>query len=239
MDEDAVHQALLAGLLSHVGLRDPERRDYLGARGTRFSVFPGSGLFRKQPAYLMAAELVETTRLYARVNAAIEPQWAERAGAHLVKRSHSEPHWSRKRMAVMARERVTLYGVPLVADRLVQYGSIDPELSRELFIRHALVYGEWHTRHRFFHRNRELLEQAEELEHRARRRDLVVDEHTLFDFYDARVGPDVVSGAHFDTWWKQERRSLARPADLRPLDAGARHRRQRRRGRLSRPVAGG
>ncbi len=207
MDEDAVHQALLAGLLSHVGLRDPDRRDYLGARNTRFAVFPGSGLFRKQPAYLMAAELVETSRLYARVNAAIEPQWAEKVGAHLVKRSYSEPHWSRKRMAVMARERVTLYGVPLVADRLVQYGAIEPELARELFIRHALVYGEWRTRHRFFHDNQELLEQAEDLEHRARRRDLVVDEHTLFDFYDARVGSGVVSAAHFDSWWKQERRS--------------------------------
>jgi ATP-dependent helicase HrpA len=205
VDEDAVHQALLSGLLSHVGLRDPDRRDYLGARNTRFAVFPGSGLFRKQPAYLMAAELVETSRLYARVNAAIEPEWAEGLGAHLVKRSHSEPHWSRKRGAVMARERVTLYGVPLVADRLVQYGGIDREVSREMFIRHALVYGEWETRHRFFHRNRALLEEAEELEHRARRRGIVVDEHTLFDFYDARVGVEVVSAAHFDTWWKQER----------------------------------
>ncbi len=206
VDEDAVHQALLAGLLSHVGLRDAERRDYLGARNTRFSVFPGSGLFRKQPTYLMSAELVETSRLYARVNAAIEPEWAERLGAHLVKRTWSEPHWSRKRMAVMAHERVTLYGVPLVADRLVQYGAIDRELARELFIRHALVYGEWRTRHRFFHHNRSVLEEAEELEHRARRRDIVVDEHTLFDFYDARVGEEVVSGAHFDSWWKRERR---------------------------------
>jgi ATP-dependent helicase HrpA len=207
VDEDGVHQALLAGLLSHVGLRDPERRDYLGARNTRFSVFPGSGLFRKQPAYLMAAELVETSRLYARVNAAVEPEWAERLGSHLVKRSWSEPHWSRKRMSVMAHERVTLYGVPLVADRLVQYGSIDRELSREMFIRHALVHGEWETRHRFFHRNRTLLDEAEELEHRARRRGIVVDEHTLFDFYDARVGQEVVSAAHFDTWWKRERQT--------------------------------
>ncbi len=205
VDEDGIHQALLAGLLSHVGLRDPERRDYLGARNARFSVFPGSGLFRKQPAYVMAAELVETSRLYARVNAAIEPEWAERLGAHLVRRSYSEPHWSRKRAAVMAREKVTLYGVPLAADRLVAYGSVDPEVSRELFIRHALVYGEWQTRHRFFADNRALLEEAEELEHRARRRDIVVDEHTLFDFYDARVPAEIVSGTHFDTWWKRER----------------------------------
>jgi ATP-dependent helicase HrpA len=204
-DEDGVHQALLSGLLSHLGLRDAEKRDYLGARGTRFSLFPGSGLFKKPPEYVMAAELVETSRLYARVNAAIRPEWAERLAAHLVKRSYAEPHWSRRRAAVLARERVTLYGVPLVADRLVSYGKVDPALSRELFIRHALVYGEWRTDHRFFARNRALLEEAEELENRARRRGIVVDEHTLFDFYDARIGQDVVSGAHFDSWWKKVR----------------------------------
>jgi ATP-dependent helicase HrpA len=205
-DGDGIHQALLAGLLSHVGLRDPERRDYLGARNTRFSIFPGSGLFRKQPQLVMAAELVETSKLWGRVNAAIKPEWAEELGAHLVKRSHSEPHWSKKRAAVLAYERVTLYGVPLVAGRLVSYGQVDPGLSRELFIRHALVYGEWDTRHRFMAENRALLDEVEELENRARRRDILVDEHTLFDFYDARVGADVVSGAHFDSWWKQARR---------------------------------
>ena len=180
-------------------------REYLGARGARFAIFPGSGLHRKNPQFLMAGELVETSRLWARQNAAIKPEWAERLGEHLVKRTYSEPHWSKKRAAVMAYERVTLYGVPLVADRLVSYGKVDPALARELFIRHALVYGEWTTRHRFYATNRALLEEAEELEHRARRRDIVVDEHTLFDFYDARVGADVVSGAHFDQWWKQER----------------------------------
>ena len=210
-DADGIHQALLSGLLSHIGLleeRDRDRRgprEYLGARGARFAIFPGSGLHRKNPQFLMAGELVETSRLWARQNAAVKPEWAERLGAHLVRRTHSEPHWSKKRAAVMAHEKVTLYGVPLVADRLVNYGKIDRELSRELFIRHALVYGEWHTRHRFFAKNRELLEQAEELEHRARRRGIVVDEHTLFDFYDARVGAEVVGGAHFDQWWKQER----------------------------------
>ena len=155
----------------------------------------------------MAGELVETGRLWARQNAAIQPEWAERIGAHLVKRTYSEPHWSKKRAAVMAHERVTLYGVPLVADRLVQYAKIDPALSREMFIRHALVYGEWSTHQPFYRENLRLLEEAEELEHRARRRDLVVDEHTLFDFYDARVGADAVSGAHFDQWWKQTRRT--------------------------------
>ncbi|MCZ4499564.1 MAG: ATP-dependent helicase [Marmoricola sp.] len=204
-DEDLIHQALLAGLLSHIGLRDADRRDYLGARGTRFSVFPGSGLFKKQPDFVVAAELVETSRLWGRQCAAVDPLWVERAGAHLVKRTYAEPYWSKKRAAVLAHERVTLYGVPLVADRLVNYGTHDPAIARELFIRHALVYGEWSTRHHFFATNRELLAQAEELEHRARRRDLVVDEHTLFDFYDAVIPAEVVSGGHFDGWWKKER----------------------------------
>ncbi|GAB3772062.1 ATP-dependent helicase HrpA [Nocardioides ginsengisegetis] len=215
-DGDGIHQALLSGLLSHIGLleeREKEKagsgrrpmREYLGARGAKFAIFPGSGLARKNPQFLMAGELVETSRLWARQNAAIKPEWAERLGSHLVKRTHSEPHWSKKRAAVMAYERVTLYGVPLVADRLINYGNVDKALARELFIRHALVYGEWNTRHQFYAKNLQLLEQAEELEHRARRRDIVVDEHTLFDFYDARVGPDVVGGAHFDQWWKRER----------------------------------
>jgi ATP-dependent helicase HrpA len=223
-DADSIHQALLSGLLSHVGVleervatgsttdRGHDRRrgprgprEYLGARGTRFAIFPGSALKGKNPAFLMAGELVETGRLWARQNAAIRPEWAERLGAHLVKRTYSEPHWSKKRAAVMAYERVTLYGVSLVADRLVQFGRVSREVSRELFIRHALVYGEWNTHHRFLVENQRLLEEAEELEHRARRRDIVVDEQTLFDFYDARIGAEVVSGAHFDTWWKNER----------------------------------
>jgi ATP-dependent helicase HrpA len=211
-DADGIHQALLSGLLSHIGLLEERDRkvrgprEYLGARGARFAIFPGSGLHRKNPQFLMAGELVETSRLWARQNAAIKPEWAERLGAELVKRSYSEPHWSKKRAAVMAHEKVTLYGVPLIADRLVNFGNVDPQFSRELFIRHALVYGEWHTQHKFFARNRELLEQAEELEHRARRRGIVVDEHTLFDFYDARVGAEAISGVHFDQWWKRERR---------------------------------
>jgi ATP-dependent helicase HrpA len=206
-DSDGIHQSLLSGLLSHIGLRDPERRDYLGARGARFAIFPGSGLFKSQPDLVMAAELVETSRLWGRQNAAIDPLWAERLGADLVKRTYSEPHWSKKRASALAHERVTLYGVPLIADRTVPLGRHQPDVARELFIRHALVQGEWHTRHRFFETNRRLLEEAQELEHRARRHDIVVDEETLFDFYDARVPAAVVSGAHFDTWWKQERRT--------------------------------
>ncbi|ROR90481.1 ATP-dependent RNA helicase HrpA [Nocardioides aurantiacus] len=206
VDDDAVHQALLSGLLSHIGLRDTEKRDYLGARGTRFSIFPGSGLFKKQPDLVMAAELVETSRLYARQNAAIDPVWAERLAGDLVSRQLGEPHWSSKREAAMAHERVTLYGVPLVADRLVALGARDPVHARELFIRHALVQDEWRSRHKFFETNRQLLDEAAELENRARRRDIVVDEDTLYDFYDARIPAEVVSGGHFDGWWKQERR---------------------------------
>jgi ATP-dependent helicase HrpA len=215
---DAIHQALLAGMLSHIGSKDEEKRDYQGARGTRFAIFPGSALFKKQPPFVMAAELVETSRLWGRMNARIEPEWAEEAGAHLVKRSYSEPHWSKRRGAVMAYEKVTLYGVPIVVDRRVNYGRIDQEAAREIFVRHALVQGEWETHHRFYAANRRMLEEAEELEHRARRRDIVVDDETIFDFYDARVPPEVVSKAHFDSWWKKERHAhpdlLTFPADL-------------------------
>lgn len=207
VSDDAIHQSLLAGLLSHVGLREGDKRDFLGARGARFAIFPGSSLFKKPPRWVMAGELVETSRLWGRMAARIEPEWAEKLAPHLVKRTYSEPHWSTKQQAAMAYERVTLYGIPLVAQRRVQYGRIDPEVSRELFIRHALVQGEWQTRHKFFHENRALLDDVEELEHRARRRDLVVDDDTLFEFYDRRVGPEVVSARHFDTWWKRPGRN--------------------------------
>ncbi|PXY21936.1 ATP-dependent RNA helicase HrpA [Prauserella flavalba] len=205
-DPQHIHTSLLAGLLSHVGLKDPAKGDYLGARGTRFSVFPGSALFKKQPRWIASAELVETSKLWARVNARVEPEWIEPLAQHLVKRNYSEPHWERKQGAVMANERVTLYGIPLVAGRKVNYGRIDPELSRELFIRHALVEGDWDTDHRFFRENLALLDEVEDLENRARRRDILVDDETLFAFYDERVGAEVVSARHFDTWWKKTRR---------------------------------
>ncbi|WP_460599345.1 ATP-dependent RNA helicase HrpA [Flexivirga lutea] len=204
--EDAIHQALLAGLLSQIGLRDTDKRDYQGSRGARFSIQPGSTLFRRQPDYVMSAELVETTRLWARTNARIDPAWAERLGAHLVKRQYAEPHWSRKQGSVLAAERVTLYGVPLVAGRQVSYAKVDPELCRELFIRNALVEGDWETRHAFFRDNRQLVARIADLEARARRRDLLVGDEELFDFYDARIPESVVSAAHFDTWWKTESR---------------------------------
>ncbi|RMI92062.1 ATP-dependent RNA helicase HrpA [Streptomyces sp. ZS0098] len=218
---DRVHVSLLAGLLSHIGMKDVKeskdsgqgggrrdggRNEYLGARNAKFAVFPGSALFRKPPRFVMSAELVETSRLWARVNAKIEPEWVEPLAEHLLKRTYSEPHWEKDRAAVMAYEKVTLYGVPIVAQRKVNYGRIDAELSRELFIRNALVEGDWRTHHKFFADNRKLLTEVEELEHRARRRDILVDDETLFDFYDQRIPDHVVSGAHFDSWWKHKRR---------------------------------
>lgn len=204
-DADRIHQSLLAGLLSHIGLFDVEKREYGGARGARFAVFPGSGLFKKPPRWLMSAELVETSRLWARINAKIEPEWVEPLAGHLIKRSYSEPHWEKKSGAVLAYEKVTLYGVPIVAQRKINYGRIDPELCRELFIRNALVEGDWETHHKFFAENRKLLGEVEELENRARRRDILVDDQTLFDFYDARLPEEVVSTRHFDSWWKKAR----------------------------------
>ena len=205
MAHDAIHQSVLTGLLSQIGLRDARRRDYLGARGVRFAINPGSVLFGKAPDWIMAAELVETTRLWARVCARIEPEWVEALAEPLLYRSYNEPRWSAKRGSVVAQEKVHLYGVPLVASRTIAYGKVDPQLSRELFIRHALVYGEWQTRHRFFHDNRALLDDVAQLEHRARRRDIVVDDETLVRFYDERIPESVVSARHFDSWWKTAR----------------------------------
>jgi ATP-dependent helicase HrpA len=213
-DPEQVHRSLLSGLLSHIGLKDPARRDYLGARNARFAIFPGSALFKKQPDYLMAAELVETSRLWARVNAGIKPEWAEELAPHLVKRSYSEPHWERNRGAVMAFERVTLYGVPLVVARKVGYAAIEPELCRELFIRHALVEGDWQTRHHFFAANRALAAEVQDLENRARRRDIMVDDESVFAFYDQRIPASVVSGRHFDAWWKKARHQQPDLLDL-------------------------
>ncbi|MEJ1200789.1 MULTISPECIES: ATP-dependent RNA helicase HrpA [unclassified Streptomyces] len=206
--DDRVHVSLLAGLLSHVGMKDVKegaKNEYLGARSAKFAIFPGSALFKKPPRFVMSAELVETSRLWARVNAKIEPEWVEPLAGHLLKRTYSEPHWEKDQAAVMAYEKVTLYGVPIVAQRKVNYGRIDPEVSRELFIRNALVEGDWRTHHKFFADNRKLLTEVEELEHRARRRDILVDDETLFDFYDQRVPEHAVSGAHFDSWWKHKR----------------------------------
>lgn len=213
-NHDAIHMSLLTGLLSHIGLYDQRKREYAGARGTKFMVFPGSALFKKSPDWVMSAELVETSRLWARVAAKFDPLWVEQVAPELVKRTYSEPHWSKKMGSVMAHEKVTLYGVPIVPDRRIHYGRIDPDLSRELFIRHALVEGDWHTNHKFFHRNQALLAEVEELETRMRRRDLRVDDETLFEFYDERVGAEVVSERHFDKWWKDARHKDAALLDF-------------------------
>ncbi len=204
-DPARLHQSLLAGLLSQIGLREGEKREYLGARNAKFAIFPGSALAKKPPRFVMSAELVETSRLWARVNAKIEPDWVEPLAGHLVKRTYSEPHWEKKQGSVVAVERVTLYGVPIVVGRKVSYGRIDPVLSRELFIRHALVEGDWQTHHHFFRDNANLLESVAALEDRVRRRDILVDDETVYAFYDQRIPADVVSGRHFDTWWKKAR----------------------------------
>ena len=213
-------------------MKDPASRDYLGARNAKFGIFPGSALFKKQPRWVMAAELVETTRLWGRIVARIDPEWIEPIAAHLVRRTYSEPRWEKKRAAVMASERVTLLGLPIVVDRPVNYGRIDPPVARELFIRHALVQGEWHTNHRFLRRNAELLAEAEELEHKARRRDIVVDEETLFEFYDQRVGAGGRVRAALRHLVEEDPPRPAGAADLRPGDAGEPGRGRREPGRV-------
>ena len=200
--EQAIHSAILTGLLSHIGVKDGDKSEYIGARNARFMIFPGSGLFKKPPKWSMVAELTETSRLYGRTAARIQPEWIEPLAQHLIKKHYSDPRWSKKAGAVLASEKVTLYGITLIADREVQYGTIDPVVSRELFIRRALVEGDFETRHRFFAENRKLLAEVEALEAKSRRRDILVDDETLYLFYDAHIPADVVSARHFDSWWK-------------------------------------
>jgi ATP-dependent helicase HrpA len=211
---DRVHQSLLAGLLSHLGMQDTDRKtgerrrgpvEFAGARGARFAIFPDSPMARKPPTWVMAAELVETSRLWARTVAKIEPEWAEQIAGHLVRRSYSEPRWDARRGAVMATEKVSLYGLPIVADRSVNYGRIDPAAARDLFIQHALVERDWQTHHQFFRHNERVLAQALLLEDKARRRGIVADDSTVFGFYDQRIPKTVTSARHFDAWWKKAR----------------------------------
>src|SRR3954453_9936899 len=203
-----IHVAVLAVLLSHVGVKDEKGREYQGARNARFQIFPGSALARRPPAWVMAAELVETSRLWARDVARIDPEWVEPLAEHLVRRTYSEPRWDPRRAAVVATERVLLYGLPIVAGRTVTYGRIDPALSRELFIRRALVEGDWEgARHDFLAENRRRVEEVHALEERARRRGIVASDEALLAFFAERVPADVVSGAHFDRWWRDERRA--------------------------------
>ena len=210
-----IHKSLLSGLLSHVGAKEEREKDskgrnrgpreYLGARGTKFAIFPGSGLFKKSPDWVLSAELVETSRLWARTNASIDPQWIEEIGKHLISVQYSEPHWSLSSGAAVAYAKGTLFGLTIYADRPVQYSRVDAAAARELFIQSALVEGQWHTQHKFYLRNQRALAEVEELEARLRRRDLRVDDSVLFAFYDARIPAHVTDVRAFDKWWKQAR----------------------------------
>ena len=213
----AIHTALLAGLLSHVGMKDGAGREYTGARGARFAIFPGSALTRRSPAWVMVAELVETTRLWGRTAATVDIKQVESLAGHLVKRSYGEPRWDRHSAAVVTSEQVTLYGLPIVRSRTVQYGRIDPGAARELFIRRALVEGDWDQRHAFMLENERRVEEVEALEARARRRDLLAGEAQRAAFFEARVPEGVVSGRHFDRWWRQARQTEAALLDY-PMD---------------------
>ncbi len=223
---DSVHTAVLSGLLSHVGLLDeaslakPARgrrrgpAEYLGARGARFAINPGSSAARTNAPLVMAVELVETTRLWARTVAPITAEQVEAVAGHLLKRAYSEPHWSARGGQCVAYERVTLLGVPIVAQRLVSYARIDPVVAREVFIQSALVEGQWRTRHHFWARNQAVRAEAEELADRNRRRDLLLDDAAIASFYAERIPADVVSVAHFDRWWRDARRRDEHLLDL-------------------------
>ncbi len=204
-DAAQVHAALLAGLLSHVGMRREDTNEFLGARNSRFVLAPGSALSKRPPRWVVVAELVETSRLFGRTAARIQPEMVERVAGDLVQRSYSEPHWDATRGEVMAYERVTLYGLPLIARRRVGYARIEPAVARDLFIRHALVEGDWQTRHHFFRDNARLHAELGELEERARRRDLLIGDDEVFALYDSRIPADVVSARHFDAWWRKQR----------------------------------
>ena len=223
---EAIHRSVLAGLLSHIGLKQTKdtpandrgkpakggqrgrrtRPDYLGARNARFAIAPGSALSSESPNWVMAAELVETNRLWGRVTAGIDPAWVETLAEHVATYSYGEPWWEADRGAAMVKERVTLYGLTLAANRSVQLGTVDRRLARELFIHHALVEGEWEAEHRFLTANTELRADIEAMEARARRRDLLVESKAVFDFYDTRLPDDIVSTRHFESWWTKRRR---------------------------------
>jgi len=206
---EEIHRALLAGLLSHIGVRG-EKREYLGARGGRFHLWPGSGVAQKAPKWVMAAERVETSRHFGRMVAEIRPEWIESAAGHLVKRSYSEPHWQPRRGQVGAFMRVTLYGLTLAARRRCNFGPVDPVQAREIFIRSALVEGNFRTRLPFFRHNRELREEVEAMEHKLRRHGLLVDEEAIFRFYDERIPQGIYSTPQFEQWARKALRGKGR-----------------------------
>ena len=205
-DYRSLHIALLSGLLSHVGMKEIEKHEYIGARNIKFAIFPNSAIFKNQPKWCIASELVETSRLWGRTAAKIEAEWIEPIAKHLVKYSYSEPRWSKKQGTTIANEKVTLYGLPIVASRTVNYCKIDPILSRSLFIRHALVEGDWQTNHSFYKQNQKLINEVEDLEHKSRRQDILIDDDDLYNFYDKRIDKSVISAKHFDTWWKTKQK---------------------------------
>ncbi|WP_199283273.1 ATP-dependent RNA helicase HrpA [Gilliamella sp. W8129] len=205
-DYRSLHIALLSGLLSHVGMKEIEKHEYIGARNIKFAIFPNSAIFKNQPKWCIASELVETSRLWGRTAAKIEAEWIEPIAKHLVKYSYSEPRWSKKQGTTIANEKVTLYGLPIVASRTVNYSKIDPILSRSLFIRHALVEGDWQTNHSFYKQNQKLINEVEDLEHKSRRQDILIDDDDLYNFYDQRIDKSVISAKHFDTWWKTKQK---------------------------------
>ena len=241
-EPDAVHLSLLSGLLSHIGMRDThdrgrgprgrdggraggsdggrEQRDrrgtreFIGARQARFTIASGSVLAKNPPNWVMAGELVETNRLWARTATRIDPAWVERLGEHLTRSTYGEPWWDRERGAAMTHERVTIYGLTLVSGRRVPVARVDAEMARELFIHHALVEGDWDTHHTFMDRNAVVADEAERFEARARRGDLIVENQAIFDFYDQRLPDVVTTGATFDQWWKDERRTNGTLLDL-------------------------
>ena len=203
---DIVHQAILSGLLSHLGQQD-ENREYKGARGSKFFIFPGSALAKKSPKWLMAAELVETSRLFARMAAKIDPLWLEPLAEHLVKRSYSEPHWEKKQGAVMAFEQVTLYGLIIVSKRKVNFNKIEPDTCREIFIREALVNGDSTIKETFLKDNRQLVDEIEALEQKARRKDFLIEEQQLVDFYNEKLPESAICQRSFLAWWKKQKQS--------------------------------
>ncbi|WP_151902846.1 ATP-dependent RNA helicase HrpA [Corynebacterium urogenitale] len=205
LNEDAVHRSILTGLLTNIGMREGNSKQFAGTRNSHFVVHPSSALSKKPPQWIMAAELVETSQVFARTIGPIDPSWVEDIAPHMVKLVHSEPHWSSSRGAAMVHEKVLMLGLPLIADRRVNLGRTDKALARELFIRHALVEGDWTTRHKFFHHNQDLLAEAGQLEDKTRRRDIIVDDDALYAFYDKRLPDSITSARHFDSWWKKAR----------------------------------
>jgi len=195
-----IHRALLTGLLSHVGLKQ-EGREFLGARNKKFQIFPGSALFKKSPKWLMAGEIVETAKIYARVVAKIEPEWLEQAATHLIKRNYSEPHWEKKRAMVVGYERLSLYGLIIVPKRKVDFSNVDVKLAREIFIRSALVEGELQSKASFFDQNQALIAEIRDLEHRSRRQDILVEEDVLYAFYDKHLPLTVCDRRSLEKWF--------------------------------------